>query len=155
MSENILGKFVSFLADSNLKHRTIKTYLSGIRYYLIRSGFPDPFQSTHMPYTLKGIKCIQAQKSGSPRSRLLITPSLLRMMKGVWAPSARHDQKMIGVACCLAFFGFLRIGEMTVPDRGCCDPSVHLGVTDIALNSVKSSSFLQVTIKPSKTDPFQ
>ena len=108
-----------------------------------------------LDYTLKGIKRIQAQKGGSPRSQLPITPSLLRMMKGVWAPSAGHDQKMIWAACCLAFFGFLRIGEMTVPDGGCFDPSVHLGVNDIALNSVKSPSFLRVTIKQSKTDPFR
>lgn len=38
--------------------------------------------------------------------------------------------------------------------RGCFDPSVHLGVNDIALNSVKSPSILRVMIKQLKTDPF-
>ena len=119
VSEDVLCKYVSHLADSDLKHRTIKTYLSGGRYYQIRSGFPDPFQSSHMPrldYTLRGVKRVQAQKGGTRRSRLPITPSLLRLMKGVWAPSAGRDEKMIWAACCLAFFGFLRIREMTVPD---------------------------------------
>ena len=156
VSEDVLCKFVSHLADSDLKHRTIKTYLSGVRYYNIRSGFPDPFQSSHMPrldYTLRGVKRVQAQKGGTQRSRLPITPSLLRLMKGVWAPSTGRDEKMIWVACCLAFFGFLRIGEMTVPDGSGFDPSVHLGVWDIAVDHARSPSFLRITIKQSKTDP--
>ena len=36
MSENVLCSFVSQLADEGLKFRSIKTYLSGIRFYQIK-----------------------------------------------------------------------------------------------------------------------
>ena len=62
---------------------------------------------------------------------------------------------MIWAACCMAFFGFLRIGEMTVPDGSSFDPSVHLGVSDITVNNAKSPSLLRVMIKQSKTDSFR
>ena len=150
--------FYASLCLISQKHHTIKTYLSGVQYCHITSGFPDPLRNSYMPrldYTLRGVKWVQAQKGGTQPSRLLITPLLLRLMKGVWAPSAGQDEKMIWAACCMAFFGFLRIGEMTVPDGSSFDPSVHLGVSDITVNNAKSPSLLRVMIKQSKTDSFR
>ena len=65
MSESILCKFVSYLASEGLKHRSIKTYLSGVRYLQIRSGFPDPFHGSHMPrldYTVRGVKRVESER---------------------------------------------------------------------------------------------
>ena len=156
--EATLCKFVSFLASEGLKHRTIKTYLSGVRFLHIRSGFPDPFTS-HLPrlgYTLKGVKRVEAERGGGQRTRLPITPPLLRRLKCVWERSdVGHDTKMIWAACCTAFFGFLRAGEMTVPDTEAYDKSVHLGIDDIAIDNPSSPSFVRVRIKQSKTDPFR
>ena len=83
--ESVLCKFVSYLADQKLKHRTIKTYLSGVRYFQIRSGLADPFHGSHMPqleYTMRGIKRVEAQMGVTPRLRLPITPPILRLIKG-------------------------------------------------------------------------
>ena len=157
-SEDILCKFVSWVSQEGLKHRTIKTYLSAIRYLHIRSGLPDPFAS-RMPrlgYTLKGVKRVEAEKGVGQRSRLPITPPLLRKLKGVWERSAEHcDTKMIWAACCMAFFGFLRVGEMTVPGEGAYDASVHLSFDDVAIDDTSSPSYVRVHIKRSKTDPFR
>ena len=159
MSESILCKFVSYLASEGLKHRSIKTYLSGVRYLQIRSGFPDPFHGSHMPrldYTVRGVKRVESERGGGLRTRLPITPPLLRQLKGVWAKtSASRDTKMIWAACCLGFFGFLRAGEMTAPENGSFDKNVHLGFGDIAVDSAAAPSFVRVTIKQSKTDPFR
>jgi len=77
-------------------------------------------------------------------------------MREVWAPqSTDPDIKMLWAACCLGFFGFLRVGEMTVPPQGVFDPDVHLGFNDIAIDDLESPSFIRVTIKQSKTDPFR
>ena len=62
---------------------------------------------------------------------------------------------MLWAACCLAFFGFLRIGEMTVPSDQKFDPSCHLIVKDIAIDNPKLPTVVRVTIKQSKTDPFR
>ena len=62
---------------------------------------------------------------------------------------------MMWATCCLAFFGFLRCGEFTVPNQREFDVNTHLSVTDIAVDSKTSPSVIQVTIKQSKTDPFR
>ena len=160
VSENVLCSFVSQLADEGLKFRSIKTYLSGIRFYQIKSGTSDPFQGTTMPrleYVMKGVKRHQAQMGGSSRTRLPITPSLLHELRKVWSRSKiDRDAKMLWAACCLCFFGFLRAGELTVPSDSAFDPSAHLCVTDVAVvDDKRNPSMLRVNIKQSKTDPFR
>ena len=44
--ETTLCKFVAFLAHENLKHQTIKTYLSAVRNLQIIAGLGDPFQQS-------------------------------------------------------------------------------------------------------------
>ena len=158
LCETILCKFVSYLADESLQHRTIKTYLSGLRFCQIKAGLGDPFQSLmpRLDYVLKGVKRVQARSDSGGRKRLPITPAILRKMKDVWSGSAvDRDIKLIWAACCLCFFAFLRAGEMTTPDEGGYDPSVHLSYKDIAIDDPRRPSFIRVTIKQSKTDPFR
>ena len=62
---------------------------------------------------------------------------------------------MLWAACCTAFFGFLRVGEMTVSSQDAYNNSVHLSLGDIALDSRTSQTIIWLTIKQSKTDPFR
>ena len=57
--------------------------------------------------------------------------------------------------CCLCYFGFLWICEITVPLDSLIDPNKYLCVTDLAVDNRKSPKLLGVTIKWSKTDPFR
>ena len=158
VSEATLCKFVSHLAKEGLKHRSIKTYLSGVRFMHIRAGFPDPFLAhmSRLGYTMKGVKRVEAEKGGNQRPRLPITPPLLKKLRSAWdRVGVNHDTRMIWAACCLAFFGFLRAGELTVPDDTGYDANVHMGVADIAVDDSVSPSFVRVRIKQSKTDPFR
>ena len=65
-----------------------------------------------------------------------------------------HNNLMIWAASCLAFFGFLHSSELTVPSQDTYDPSIHLSVNDVAVDSRSSPTMIKVTIKQSKTDPF-
>ena len=159
VSQCLLCTFVSQLADEGLKHRSIKTYLSGVRHYQIRSGYHDPFRGAPMPrleYVMKGIKRHQSTVDGASRTRLPITPSLLRKLKEVWSASgAERDTKLMWAACCLCFFGFMRAGELTVPNEEEFDEAVHLCVSDLALDDRRNPSMVRVTVKQSKTDSFR
>ena len=55
----------------------------------------------------------------------------------------------------MAFFGFLRAGEITVPSLKEYDPDGHLSVGDVALDSQTDPMVVRVHIKESKIDPFR
>ena len=62
---------------------------------------------------------------------------------------------MSWAACNLAYFGFLRSAEFTVPNLASYVPDIHLGVADVAVDSHSSPSCLRLCINASKTDPFR
>lgn len=65
------------------------------------------------------------------------------------------DHATLWAACCLAYFGFLRSAEFTVPNMQSYASDIHLSLTDIAVDSMVNPSCLSVFIKASKTDPFR
>ena len=157
-SETLLCRFVAYVAREKLKHRTIKVYLSAIRFLHIVEGAGDPFKVplTRLEYILKGIKRCEAQQGSGKTERLPISPSIMRKIRGVWELSGSDpDVVMLWAACCVAFFGFLRVGELTVPSDSSYDPSVHLSQSDIAVDNPAAPMVIRVSIKQSKTDPFR
>ena len=61
---------------------------------------------------------------------------------------------MLWAACCLAYFGFMRIGELTVSSDDAYDSASHLSWGDIAVDDPACPSCMEVRVKASKTDPF-
>ena len=154
--EEVLCKFVAQLAEEGLKHRTIKCYMAGIRHLHIAEGLGDPFLPplAKLHYVLRGVK--RSQGEAGKRERLPITPPILRKIKAVWDNSTGDpDLIMMWAACCLACFGFLRAGELTVPSDSAFDPSVHLSWGDLAVDAPGNPTVLSVRLKASKTDPFR
>ena len=66
-----------------------------------------------------------------------------------------YNNILLWAACCLAFFGFLRCGEFTVPSQTEYDKEEHLSLRDIAVDSRLAPSVVIVKIKQSKTDLFR
>ena len=146
------------MAQEGLKHRTIKSYLSGLRLYQIHQNLGNPL-FTNMPrleYVLSGVKRAEAHAGILPRPRLPITLDILLKLKTVWLAHPVHpDNIMLWAAACTGFFGFLRAGEFTVPSPKAYDPEVHLSLADVAIDSHESPSLVRLRIKQSKTDPFR
>lgn len=159
MSQSLLCSYVSFLADQNLRHTTIKVYLSAVRQLQIAAGHPDPFAGVAWPrldQVMRGIKRVEAESGKQKKQRLPISPVILRRLKEVWLPEmSKFNVKMVWAACCLCFFAFLRAGEMTVPNDESYDASVHLSIQDISVDNSSNPSIVRVRIKQSKTDPFR
>ena len=156
-TEDIICRFVAHMAESGLRHRTIKAYLSAVRHLHIAEGAKDPFDPgfPRLQYTLQGVKRAEAEKGMEVRQRLPISPDILRKIKVVWESEPQPGTVMLWAACCLGFFGFLRSGEMTVPADSSYDPAAHLSFADVAVDNLANPEVIRVFIKQSKTDPFR
>ena len=158
-SEEGLCKFVAKLAEEGLKHRTIKAYLSGVRHLHIMEGLGDPFKQPleQLHYVLRGVKRCEGEQGKTTRERLPISPEILRSIKVEWGrvQPLSHDRVMLWAACCVAFFGFLRAGELTVPGVEAFDPATHLTREDLAVDNPEDPSVFRIRLKASKTDPFR
>ena len=109
---------------------------------------------------LRGIKMVQAKKGKGKTTRLPITPTIMRVLKGAWLTGSNinhtntRDAAMLWAVCFLCFFGFFRSGELTAPSESQYDPSENLSFRDIAFDSREHPSTLRIHLKASKTDPF-
>ena len=148
-------RFVSYLAEGGLSYATISAYLSGLRFFQIASGSPDP----HIPslpqlhYVLRGIR--RAQSHSSDR-RLPVTPEIMQILFTAWSnPSTAtfFDRSTLWAACCLGFFGFMRSGEFTCPSNSRFQDHM-LAPRDVAVHSHHHPSMVLVLLRRSKTDPF-
>ena len=155
--ECALMLFTTHLAASNVSHGTIKVYLSAVRHLHICRGLHNHFKQQLTPrllLILKGIKKRQGNGS-SQRKCLPITIQLLGKIRHVLSKEPSYFNTTLWAMCCLAFFGFLRVGEFTIPTESSYSPSHHLSLQDISVDSRTNPCLLQLLLKQSKTDPFR
>lgn len=158
LNENLLCRYVAYLAEEGLSPRTIKPYLSAVRHLQVAMSLPDPKigEMARLEQVLKGAKREYVKKNPDKRERLPITPDLLIKMKSIWNKDpSKFDNIMIWAACSLCYFGFLRSGEVTVPSEAAYDSGTHLNMADISVDSIENPSVVKVRIKASKTDQFR
>ena len=157
-SERILCQFAAYLGSSNISQKTIKAYLSGIRFHHIVSNLQDPEISgmARLQYVLRGIKMTQAkQGTKAQKKRLPVTPRILLTIHPILSRKQSFDSTMLWAAFLTCFYGFMRAGEVTIPNNSSYDPTVHLNFADLAFNDASNPSMMRVNIKASKTDPFR
>lgn len=116
-------------------------------------------QSNSMPileHVLRGIKRVHAKKAKPSLICLPITPNILLKIRAIGEEDAKSfDNIMYWAVCCSCCFGFLRSGEICVPSPNKYDPTAHLSITDIAVDSHDKPSIISLKIKVSKTNPFR
>ena len=153
LQEDVLCRYVAFLAQQHLKYRTTKAYLSAIRCLQIQRGMGNPFADGAMPqleYVLSGVKRVEAHTGAAPHKRLSITVDIMQHLQRMWVGDNPHEEgTMLWAAACTGFFGFLRAGEFTVPSPATYDPEVHLNLGDLELDSHSNPSVVRITIKQS------
>ena len=151
-----LLNFVAWMVRQGLKYQTVKCYLSAVRHLQVSCGGGDP-RVDSMPLLELAVRGARKEQAGTPKqTRLPITPCVLKKMLQVWNQDpANGDHVMLWAACCVGFFGFLRSGEFTAPEKEEFDSGVHLSFKDIAIDNASDPRVISVRIKQSKTDPFR
>ena len=154
VTQDLLCSFVAYLANTNCAYQTIRSYLAAIRYLQIANNLtPTPLTSMHkLQLVMRGARR-QIASTRTERPRLPITPDILRKLRALWTGRAhKFDVIMLWAACCTAFFGFFRVGEITIPSADGFDTHRHLAFQDIATDSVQSPRLIRIRLKHSKTD---
>ena len=131
MSESTLLLFSAHLAKQSLVHTTIKVYLSAIRHLHITHGLHNTYAeqlTACVQLVLKGIKKMQLHNKPL-KQRFPITAAIMTCIHSTVAQNPNdYHSIMIWAACSLAFFGFLRCGEFTIPSDSDFDPQAHLTI---------------------------
>ena len=155
VTEVKLLNFVAYLSNQELKHQTVKCYLSAVRHLQIECGGKDP-RVKSMPLLALALRGTKREQAGmEKRTQLPIIPLILEKLRRVWnRDPSNPDHVMLSAACCVGFFGFLRSGELTSPNVGDFDPGQHLSVSDVTVDEVTNPKVVTVRIKQSKMDPF-
>ena len=152
LTEQSLCRFVAHLYDDRLTLSSIRLYLSALCFWQICQGGSDLSLDSHarLHYVLRGITRSQPRAARPPR--LPVSLDILDRLFRVWSASpSRHETTMLWAACTLGFFAFLRSGEFTVVPNG---SGMQLTPSDIRVDDRGNLSYLAVTLRGSKTDPF-
>ena len=85
-----------------------------------------------------------------------VTPEILWKIRQVWEQEGLNNNKiMLWTAFLLAFYCFLRSGELCIATGEAFDEYRNLTLQDIVIDSMSNPWMLKVHIKCSKTDPFR
>ena len=149
VSVDIILNFIGHLYSLGISCSTAKVYLAGISHYSILQG-GSPLLSDHRVHiALRGFSRLTA---GHLDKRLPVSVDPLLFIQS-WLPmmvSSYFDTKLYWCAFNLAFFGFLRVGELTCPNSRCTHE------TCLSLSSVEiQSDTLHLHLSKSKTDQFR
>lgn len=154
LTQTSVSLFAAFLWQQGLRPQSITVYLAALRHLQIAdswSGLPRS-EWPYLQYVLRGIKR-SGSRSAPSQHRLPITASIMRVLRSVWVPLAldqNYESCLLWAAVSLAFFGFLRSGEVT------SQPGVPptISWSSLAINAHTDPSVLKVQLHRSKTDQF-
>ena len=116
-------------------------------------GLGNPhIEEMRLEYVTRGVKRLASRPT---LSRLPITLSLLAQLHHSWCVERSDREATMLWAAAIMCFGFFRAGETVAPPSSGIDPSIHLSVGDVSVDSHSAPSYLAVSIKVFKTDSFR
>ena len=157
-SELLLCRFIVSLAIKDLSHNSIKVYLAAVRQLHIQRGKPPPHTGDmpRLQQILRGIKISQASTPKAHQERLPMQPDMLRSIKRAWEQGPiDEDKQMLWAAFTMAFFGFMRSGELCARSLTDCDTATTLTPQDVSVDSLANPQLIRIRLRSSKTDPFR
>ena len=146
--------YVTSLA-SRLSYKSIKVYLSGIQFHALTLGHQFSMPTMHqLYYLLRGIRRTQGNSHSRARRLPITIPNLYQLQRFIKnMTSSTHDKRLFWSAVTLGFFGLLRSSEFTATHVTSFMAAHTLLRSDI--HFAPGMSYVAITIKSSKTDPFR
>ena len=144
-----LVQFIAFMSIANYSPATIASYVSGISSTLRLYSLPDMTQHFIIKRLLDGCR----RRNHSRDTRRPITLDILRLIiPALHSVCVSHFEALLfRVAFLLAFFGFMRVGELTAPTRSANSP---LRRCDVTLRHLPSGNVVELHVRFSKTDQY-
>ena len=140
-----LVQFIAFLSVSGYAPATITSYVSGIASQLQLLSFPDVTKHFVVKRLLEGCRRRNTRRD---RRRPITHDILCRIIPALQAVCSNHfEARLFRVAFLLAFYGFLRIGELTASARHLPSP---LSRSDV--NVREAPLRVELVLRHSKTD---
>lgn len=137
--------YIAFLSKEGYSYKTAKTYLSGINHKIKLNNWNDHSNSFILEKMLKGMQRIGKTIDSRKPITIDVLKQILPVLRNVC--NSFYEQKLFSAAFSLAFFGFMRIGEIAYSNKA----ADHvLQISDISFNDSYSEVF--VVVKSSKTD---
>ena len=141
-------------ASDTLAYGTIKSYLSGIKFWHLLAGFSlDSLFQDRLRLLLRGVRRIQGNSRLRPKRIPITLQDLHAISSWVTIYLPFYDATLLQAALRLAFFGLLRISEFTCAAVGTFQVNTDLALQDVQVDEV--AGFLRIYIKVSKSDPFR
>ena len=148
-----LASWIAQLSTKRIKAKTIKSYITGLRSAHVDIGYEDlsVFHSPLLQRMIAGVRRLHGE--ADTKERLPLTKDLLLRLLSVF-DSGDESALTMRAAFCLAFAGFLRIGEFTYNARDREDEDfAQWFLTRRSVRLYKDH--LELTLPASKTDPFR
>ena len=142
-----LVQFIAFLSVNNYSPATISSYVSGIASTLRLYSLPDITQHFIVKRLLDGCR----RRNSRRDTRRPITLDILRRIIPILGSVcvSQFEALLFRTAFLLAFFGFMRVGELTAPTRNAISP---LKRSDVRLRHHLSGDVVELNVRFSKTD---
>ena len=161
LTETQLLIFIGWMLQRGLSSATINSYLSSLRQLYLKLGLsPSSIRSELVSQVIRGRtnQELLTNTSGSSKTRLPITPAVLKLIKeDISSSTIPPIQKLLlWSACTIAFAGAFRVSEILSANSTRFDPLKTLLGKDIQLTDIQMGKnivpVLQITLKQEKTN---
>lgn len=142
-----VAQFISYLSWEGYAGATISTYISGIAFGMQTLGWPDVTHCFIIRRLVDGCRRKHARRDTRCPITLPILKRIINSLAHVCTTS--YESALFQAAFLVAFFGFLRVGELTVNSR---HGPISLSEGDVHIRGLGRHEKMHVTIQRSKTD---
>lgn len=141
--------FIAYLSAKNQAPATIRTYISGLSYRHKIHGLSDATKSFIVTKLLEGVTRSSQHRDTRAPITFNILVQIIQALDHVCESS--YEVFLFRAAFSLAFYGFLRVGELTSKSLKSLDPR-PLRLGDIDIETRSGHKQVKMTIRQSKTD---